>query len=313
MALNPQVKTLLEQLAQMVPAPDFAKLDPAGEADYLRRARSSQLASQKEPVADITDLKIGGTIPARIYRPASARREGCVIHYVHGGGWVAGSLEMHDSTCRALANLTSCVVVGTTYRLAPEHAFPAAADDAFAALRWIAENGREFGWDPHQLVMAGSSAGGNLVASAALRARDLGGPLIALQVLIYPVIDSRQDTRSYQQNAKGYFLTSDQMAWYWEKYAPREEDRRNPYASPAHAASLKGLPPAVVVVAEYDPLLDEGEAYAQRLRADGVRVMLHRADGQIHGFMAMPGMLDDAGRFLKVIAGEIRTELRLPA
>jgi acetyl esterase len=278
---------------------------------YLHRVRSIPPQPAKEDVDEVSEIRIGGQIAGRIYRPASSRHDGGVIHYVHGGGWVLGTLDMHDGTCRALANRTSCMVVATTYRLAPEHPFPAAADDVFAALQWVAQNGRAWGWDSSKLVIAGSSAGGNLVASTCLRARDQGGPPIALQVLIYPVLDSSQPTRSYKNNATGYFLSSTQMAWYWDKYMSRAEDRQNPYASPRHASHLRNLPPTVIVTAEHDPLCDEGEAYGRRLIADGGRAMHYRAIGQIHGFLTMLGLIDDAAHFVGVIADEIVKELRI--
>ena len=309
MALSPQAQAVVERLERLAPAVDFTSLTPTEEVAYLRRVRTMPPQFAKEDVAEVSDIRIEGEIAARIYQPASFKHDGGVIHYVHGGGWVLGTLDMHDGTCRALANQTSCTVVATTYRLAPEHPFPAAAEDVFAALRWVAQSGRDCGWDSSKLVIAGSSAGGNLAASACLRARDEGGPPIALQVLIYPVLDSSQTTRSYKDNATGYFLTSQQLAWYWDKYVPRAEGRRNPYASPHHTPHLRNLPPTVIVTAEHDPLRDEGEAYGRRLIADGGRAVHYCAAGQIHGFMTMLGLIDDADRFVRVIVDEIKQEL----
>jgi acetyl esterase len=309
MGLSPQAQAVLQQLEKMSPPMDFATLAGAEEAAYLQRIRGLPRAPAIADVASIDNILIDGSVPARIYRPANLQRGGPVVHYVHGGGWVMGNLDMHDNSCRLIANRAGVAVVSSTYRLAPEHPFPAAADDTFKALSWIAANGAAQGWDASRIAMGGSSAGGNLVASATLRAQAQGGPRIAMQILVYPVIDSTMSTESYVSNARGYLITAEQMAWYWRKYTSSPADRSNPLASPGHAVDLAGLPPALVITAEFDTLRDEGEAYADRLRAAGVEVELHRAKGQIHGFMTLVGAVDDARYYTEMIADRVKERL----
>src|SRR6185312_790047 len=212
-----------------------------------------------ESVRDIVIPSQAGGLPARVYSP-SAKAPGVVIYY-HGGGWVVGSLDGWDPAVRALAAASGCDVVSVDYRLAPEHAFPAAADDAYDALVWVASASGLAAGRP--VVVAGDSAGGNLAAVSALRARDFGGPPIALQVLVYPVVDCDLDRRSYHEyGGDELILNRRDMVWFWDHYAPDPATRANPYASPLRASSLSGLPPAYVVTAEHDPLRDEGFAYA---------------------------------------------------
>jgi acetyl esterase len=206
---------------------------------------------------------------------------------------VIGSIETHDGLCRQLANAAGCIVVSVDYRLAPEHPYPAAAEDAYAATRWVVDNARSFGGDPSRVAVGGDSAGGNLTAVVSLMARDRGGPPLVQQLLIYPVTDAPTDKGSYRSNAEGYFLTADMMQWFWRHYTG-EAGSAEPYACPLRAKSLAGLPPALVVTAEFDPLRDEGEVYAARLREAGVPVHLSRYDGMIHGFFAMSAFLDRA-------------------
>ena len=230
----------------------------------------------------------GVEIPVRVYWPEGSADSSAgypAIVYYHGGGWVMGTLDVYDSLCHQLVRAGNCVVISVDYRLAPEHPFPAAAEDSHAATVWVAENAQELGVDPQRLVVAGDSAGGNLAAVVALMARDRASVAIAHQVLIYPITDSSTETQSYQDNAEGYFLTRESMLWFWEQYTPNSTDRTNPYVSPLRAESLAGLPPAYVLTAEYDPLRDEGEVYAERLAQSGVPVELQRFDGLIHGFL----------------------------
>jgi acetyl esterase len=215
--------------------------------------------------------------------------------YFHGGGFVICDLDSHDGACRRLANATGSVVVSVDYRLAPEHRWPAAAEDAYAATGWAADRAEELGIDATRLALAGDSAGGNLTAVAALMARDRGGPALAFQLLVYPVIDlgaSRSEYPSQRENAEGYFLTVAHMEWYRAQYLADDANGEEPYASPIKAASLAGLPPACVVTAEMDPLRDEGEAYGRALQAAGVPVTIHRAPGMFHGFFNMDAVLD---------------------
>jgi acetyl esterase len=229
--------------------------------------------------------------------------------FYHGGGWVIGDLEVADRPCRSLCAGAGCVVVSVDYRLAPEHRFPAAADDAYAAAQWVSAHAADLGADPARLAVGGDSAGGNLTAVVALMARDQGGPPIAFQLLIYPVAGCDLDTVSYRDNAEGYLLTRAAMEWFWGHYIPDEAARRHPYASPLSAENLAGLPPAFVVTAEYDPLRDEGEAYAERLRRAGVPVTLKRYAGMIHGFFQLAGVLDQGRQVLTDASSALREAL----
>ena len=235
-----------------------------------------------------------GDIPVRIYVPAGVTEEQHplpVIVYFHGGGWVIGNLETDDVRCRQLARASNAVVVSVNYRHAPEDRFPAAAEDAYAAVRWVAENAAEMGEDPQRIAVAGVSAGGNLAAAVALMAKERGGPPLAFQALIVPVTNYSFDTASYGECADGYGLTREAMVWYWRQYLASPEDGDNPFASPLRAADLSGLPPAYVATAEYDPLRDEGDAYALRLREAGVPVVRARFEGMIHGFLGADAFL----------------------
>jgi acetyl esterase len=251
------------------------------------------VAVPAEPVFAVAERPVGPHgIPVRTYVPGEGTGRPIIV-YLHGGGWVTGDLDMHDGTCRRLANLAGAVVVNVGYRLAPAYPFPVPLDDCFEALRWASESAADLGADSARLAVAGSSAGGNLAAAVALRAREEGGPRIALQILLYPVIDSRMATESYRTNGTGYLLEKEAMASYWHQYVANPADMSHPYASPAHASDLAGLAPALIVTAEYDPLRDEGEAYATRLRQAGVPVRCIRYRGQIHGFLAVgPGLAD---------------------
>ncbi|MFB6296440.1 MAG: alpha/beta hydrolase [Halobacteriales archaeon] len=210
-----------------------------------------------------------------------------VLTFYHGGGWVIGTLDTHEPICRALAGAADCVVVSVDYRLAPEHPFPAALEDCYAATRWVSDNAATLHADPDRVAVGGDSAGGNLAAAVAQACRDHGGPELVHQLLVYPVTDHAFDTDSYAENAEGYFLTRADMEWFWDHYLDSRFDGNNPYASPLRARDLGGLPPASVVTAGFDPLRDEGIAYAKRLDAAGVAVEHHHYDGAIHGFFGM--------------------------
>ena len=259
-------------------------------------------------VAAVKDLEVpgpAGRIPVRVYRP-SERTDLPVLVYVHGGGWAICSIETHDVTCRELANAAGCAVVSVGYRLAPEHRFPAAPEDCYAALEWVARHAASIGADPARIAVGGDSAGGNLAAVVSLIARERGGPRLRHQLLVYPVTDHAFETPSYRENAKGPLLTTEMMRGFWGLYLAREEDGRNPHASPLRAADLSGLPPAQVITAEYDPLRDEGEAYARRLAAAGVPVVQRRYDGMIHGFFGFTALIDRAGEAVAEAARELR-------
>jgi acetyl esterase len=278
------------------------------EARRLNRMRVPMLAGEPEPVARIEEVRVPtpeGSIGGRIY--ASVRGQDLpALLYMHGGGWVVGDIDSHDSFCRALARRSGCLVLSVDYRLAPEHRFPAAVNDAWAGLVWLHENAAAIGADPDRLAVVGDSAGANLAAVVARWARDRGGPRIAAQVLIYPVIDFDLDTPSYRAVGTGFGLTRETMRWYWSQYLADPLDGASPDASPLRATDLSGLAPALVITCQLDPLAYEGSAYAAALAAAGVPVEhIHEAN-MIHGYIRMAGVMgrarkswDDCARFLR--------------
>ena len=227
----------------------------------------------------------------RIYTPPGSGPFPALVWF-HGGGWVVGDLESADATARLLTLGAGCVVVSVDYRLAPEAKFPGPAEDCYAATRWVAEHAAEIGVSGNNLAVGGDSAGGNLAAAVCLMVKDRGGPPLGMQLLVYPVTDRNFETGSYGDNAEGYSLTRETMIWYWDKYLANDADGGNAYAAPLRAQDLGGLPSAVVITAEYDPLRDEGEAYANRLEAAGVPTTLTRYPGMIHGFFGMSAVVD---------------------
>jgi acetyl esterase len=290
--------------------PELSELEPV-KARELTAAQRATLPPG--PDALVQDRQIegpNGTIGLRIFRPlGSDGKRLPVLVWFHGGGFVIGSVPESDGDCRHLATLASITVVSVDYRLAPEHPFPAAADDCFAATSWVVERAAELGIDASRVAVGGDSAGGNLATVVALMARDRGTPRIRFQLLVYPVADLvTLDTRSHHDNAEGYFLTRKSMFWFRDHYLPREADRKNPYASPLHA-DLRFLPPAFVVTAEFDPLRDEGEQYAERLERAGAVVTHRRYDGMIHGFFSMSAFLDDGKRALNDCAAALKDAL----
>lgn len=292
MPVDPQIQTVLDQM-ESIGFPGLSAL-PVEQARQALALMGSARAEGAEEVARVEEVAVpgpAGTIPARVYSPEADETPPVVVYY-HGGGWVLGGLESHEGTCRALANAAGAVVISVDYRLAPEHPFPAAVDDAWAALRWIADHAGDLGGDPSRLAVAGDSAGGNLAAVVALLARDAGSPALRGQLLVYPATDATMASNSIQANGEGFFLTKADMEWFYGHYAPeRPSDWR---LSPLSAEDLTGLPPALVLTAEYDPLRDEGEAYGARLAASGVPVEVVRKDGLIHGFFGMVADVDEA-------------------
>src|SRR5580658_6639335 len=291
MPLDPQLQAMRDQREQDRVPPLYAM--------SLADARAADLASIKagggepEPVHEVTDLTIpgpGGELPLRLYRPASDRPLP-VLCYFFGGGWVLGTIDTADGVSRGLANASGALVVVAGYRLAPEHPFPAAVDDCYAALRCVADHAGEIGADPGRIAVGGDSAGGNLAAAVALRARD-GGPPLAGQLLVYPNTDQLADDESMRAAEDPFLFNRHSVAWYRRHYLADPGDAASPLASPLRAESLAGLPPALVITAEYDPLRDQGEAYARRLAAEGVPVELSRYPGMAHGFFTMAGTLD---------------------
>ncbi|HTY19110.1 MAG TPA: alpha/beta hydrolase [Myxococcota bacterium] len=308
MPLDPQAKFVLDQLT----AQGGLAVEDSTPAEARKAFDSMRMPLPGEPVARIENRTIpgpGGALPVRVYTPEAARPPAPAVVYFHGGGWVIGSPDTHDNLCRALANRARAVVVSVDYRLAPEHHFPAAAEDCYAAAGWVADHAAEIGADGARLAVAGDSAGGNLAAVVALMARNLGGPALRQQTLIYPVTNADFETPSYRDNAEGYMLTRDAMRWFWDHYVPDRARRSDPYASPLCAEKFGELPPALVVTAEYDPLRDEGEAYAARLAEAGVPSQLSRYDGQIHGFVSMFELLDAGQRAVEQIGSALRTAL----
>jgi acetyl esterase/lipase len=291
--LDPQARALIESAERSAgPA-----LNSVGVEEARRLYRESRLALAPPPVAvrETRDFSIsgpGGAIGARYYRPLGTKPGEALpaVVYFHGGGWTCGDLDTHDSVCRGIAARGYCVVVAVDYRMGPEHRFPAAVEDALTALQWVAANASTFGADPARLVVAGESAGGNLAAVAALALRD-PGPRLAMQVLVYPVTDQAADTDSLRRFARGYSLTRELLRWYQGNYLRDERDRADWRASPLRAKDHSRLPPAYIITAGFDPLRDEGKAYAERLAQAGVDVTYECFEGQIHGFLPMAGVI----------------------
>jgi acetyl esterase len=305
MPVDPQAQRIIDATVALG-LPPMEQMTPA-EARESMRSRTAALGPV-EDVARVEDHRVpvsGGAIDVRCYTPAGAGPFPALVFF-HGGGWVIGDVYTHDGICRSLANASGCAVASVDYRLAPEHKYPTAVEDAFAATRWIAREAARLGIDARRLAVGGDSAGGNLAAAVALLAKERGGPELALQVLVYPVTHHAFDTESYRQHADGYLLTRTAMRWFWDHYLARPEQGREPYASPLLAPALEGLPPALVITAEYDPLCDEGEAYAGRLREAGVPVTLTRYPGMIHGFFRMVNLVDKARAARDEVAGALR-------
>jgi acetyl esterase len=291
--LDPQARMLLDQL-EAIGTPPMSQQTPAdARAAFGMLAAVAGPADAPVPIEDRTVPGPAGEIPVRVYRPAADEPLPVVV-YFHGGGWVIGDIATHDTTCQRLAAGVPAVVVSVDYRLAPEHCFPAAVDDCDAATAWASAHAAELGGDAARLAVAGDSAGGNLAAVVALRARD-NGPPIAFQLLVYPATDLTRSLPSHTENGQGYLLDTDAMTWFVGNYLA-DADARHPDASPLFVEDLAGLPPALVVTAEFDPLRDEGEQYAQRLRDAGVDAITSRYDGMIHGFYGLDSIFDSAKR-----------------
>ncbi len=281
MPLHHDVAEVLRAL-EALGAPSLGDGTPAeARANY-----DSAPKPDPDPLARVEDIVVPGTdghIACRVY--ADSAEPGLpVVVFFHGGGWVLSSIDGHDSLARRIAKRSGAMVVSVEYRLAPEHPFPAPHDDCWSVTRWLSEHAGELGGDPTRLAVAGDSAGGNLAAGVALRARDEGVAL-AFQLLVYPCIDTEQTRPSMRENATGYFLTAGDMDWFWGHFVPPEH-RANPYAVPARADDVSGLAPALVQTAEFDPLRDEGEEWGERLASAGVPVEVTRYDGVVHGFVS---------------------------
>lgn len=306
MTLDQATAALLAQVAASGAKP-LTELTPA----QARRLEASAAGGDPGPaMANITDMRVragGGSVPVRVLTPRSNPRG--VIAYYHGGGWVLGGISAFEPLGRHIAARTSCTVVLVGYRLAPEYRFPTAVEDSWAALQWIAGHLTEIAGERVPLLVAGDSAGGNLSAVVAQRALKAGGPAIGLQVLICPVTDCDLNTTSYLDPASQLLLSREVMIWYWDHYAPSQEARTHPDASPLRGTQLAGLPPAVILTAEHDPLRDEGELYATLLMRAGVPVLHRRFAGQMHGFLTMIGLLPGARDGLDFLAAAVEEHL----
>jgi acetyl esterase len=310
-ALRPEIKALLERQAASGRPPLQEQTVSQARAFHVQDAPA--LNGPPVPVATVADRTVpgpAGDLPVRVYTPEGEPPFPVVVWF-HGGGWVVGTLDTYDPLCRALAAATPAVVVSVDYRLAPEHRWPAAVEDAYAATLWASRHAAELGGAQHRLAVAGDSAGGNLAAVVALGARDRGGPAIGFQLLVYPVLDAAGDTASWAEYADGFYLTAAGMRWYWDHYLGGA-DGRAPDASPLRAAFFGGLPPALVLVSDHDILRDEGEAYAARLREAGVAATARRVPGVVHGFLrwgavtpAVDEAIQDAAAALREALAEV--------
>jgi acetyl esterase len=308
MPLDPQAQKVVDTIAALNLKP--IKDSTPAEARESMRTRTAGLGPV-EDVPAVADHRVpvtGGEITVRVYAPAGRGPHPVLVFY-HGGGWVIGDLYTHDGICRSIVNAAGCAVASVDYRLAPEFKYPVAVEDSYAALRWVVANAARLGLDPARVAVGGDSAGGNLAAVMALLARERHGPRLLLQMLVYPVTNHDFGTPSYRENATGYMLTTEDMRWFWRHYLAREEQGGEPSASPFRATSLADLPPALVITAGCDPLRDEGEAYAGRLRDAGVPVTLTQYSGMFHGFLRMTRILDQARAALGEVAGALRKAL----
>ncbi|GBF06404.1 alpha/beta hydrolase fold-3 [Deinococcus aerius] len=307
MALDPHLK---EVLLQMAAAPQPNGLEELRAAVIANAARSPKRPVEIAGTRDLTIPGPASDLPARLYTPVGEGPHPLTV-YFHGGGFVAYSIETHDSVCRELCAGANSAVLSVEYRLAPEHRFPAGVEDAYAALLWAAAHGEELGADSSRLAVAGDSAGASLAIACTLRARDEGGPRIRAQLLIYPAVDFVNTGRypSRRENAEGFFLTEERMRFFAQMYLEDPEHGAHPHVSPLHAAGLHDLPPALVMTAEFDPLRDEGAAYAEALQAAGVRADHLPGPGMIHGFANMTAFSPAAAGLLDRAAGWLGAEL----
>ena len=307
MPLSPEYQAMFEQLASAEPMPPLWEMTPEQGREMYRAAR---------PV--ITELAVGqienqiiqssdAEIPIRIYYPDGEGPFGTLL-YFHGGGWVIGDLDTGDAVCREMSTLANVVVVSVDYRMAPEAIYPAAVDDSYAALEWVGKN-KVLLKGNDKIGVTGESAGGNLSAAVALKTRDLNGPVVDFQCLVYPVTDCDLSRQSYIDNGSGYMLEVESMKWFWDTYCPDEKKRLEPYASPIREKNLESLPKALVVTAEFDPLKDEGEAYANALESSGIDVTYKCYDGMIHDFFSTAAAFPSSRTgFLETVEA-IKTEL----
>jgi acetyl esterase len=307
--LHPQAQSVLEEIEAF--APQTSDLPSLEERRRLQQIEP-RFSGDPQPVAATRDVQIdgpAGKVKVRLYFPDVPAPHAQVL-FIHGGGWALGGIEFADALCRALCNASGMLIGSVDYRLAPEHRFPAGLEDAYAALQWLDANAAANGSTRAPIAVCGDSAGGNLSAAVALLSRDRAGPPIALQVLIYPALDPTLSRPSMTTCATGYGLTRDDMHMFWDLYLRAPQDAADPYASPPRAKFLKGLPPALIVTAEFDPLVDEGEAYGAQLQADGVKATVTRYPGMIHGFIDYLGRVDAARAAVAECADALKAAMR---
>jgi acetyl esterase len=305
--LDPQARELLGRVAA-ANAPPLHSLS-APEARRAYRESRAALAPPTLAVEEVRELSVpgpAGALRARLYRSGATPGPLPGVVYFHGGGFIYGDIDTHDPVCRGIAVHGACAVVSVDYRLAPEHKFPAAVEDSIAAVAWVAANCATLGIDPQQLVVAGDSVGGNLAAVVALAARERESPRIAMQVLVYPTTDLLAESESVARFGEGFLLTRESMRWVKRTYLRDERDAADWRASPLRAADVSRLPPAYVITAGFDPLRDEGEAYAARLAQAGVPVTTECFEGQIHGFLVMGGAMAASGHAMQRIGQMLR-------
>ena len=277
------------------------------------RAMNVALPAMPEPVEKIEHILIPTSeaeVLARVYYP-NADKDLPVLVYFHGGGWVIANLDVYEASCRALCNAVEAIVVSVNYRQSPEAKFPAAVNDAYDATQWIIQNAAQIGGDPNRVAVAGESAGGNLATVACLKAQDKGGKMPVAQLLVYPVTDTSMSQASYAENQDTIPLHTSMMPWFWNYYLENESDKTNKYVAPLHADNLGGLPPTILITAEFDPLRDEGEQYAQKLADAGVSVKFQRFDGVVHEFFGLAGAVSKATDAVKFAAEGLKEVFEL--
>jgi acetyl esterase len=307
--LHPQVLALFDLLKERGVPATHTLTPTAARTLYRERREFTQI--EPPPIGALQDLLADGphgTIPLRLYRPVGSHEQAPlpVLVYFHGGGWVIGDLDTHDTLCRELSNGAGCAVVSVDYRMGPEHRFPAAVDDCIAATRWVHLHAEELHLDPARLGVGGDSAGGNLAAVVSIAARDAGDLAVAYQLLIYPATDQHRDLPSHTSNGQGYLLTTDTMDYFAGHYIADKAQYQDWRASPLLRDDLSRLPPALVLTAGYDPLRDEGKAYAERLTAAGNAASCVCFERQIHGFILMGKVLDEANTAVGLCAAELK-------
>ena len=309
MAIDPQAQAVLDLIIK-AGRPAYNTLSPKDARQLFKETRPASTPTPPR-IGEVRDM-LADSVAVRVYRPADVAADTAIpaLVYFHGGGWVIGDIDTHDVLCRQLTAEAGISVISVDYRLAPEAKFPAAADDAWAATLWTVANAGRLAIDPTRVAVGGDSAGGNLAAVVALMARDAGAPSLKLQVLLYPVTDASTDTRSYRDFADGYMLTRDGMRWFFDHYLPSPAAAADWRMSPLRATSVAGVAPALIITAGFDPLRDEGEAYAVKLRDAGVTVDYLCYGGMVHGFMGMGRLLDTANRAVSHASASLRQALR---